>query len=341
MWGKNRRRMGIERILLEHGSGGQATARLLEEVILPELGEIVLWDSALLNVEDFASLAFTTDSFVVDPIFFPGGDIGSLAIHGTVNDLAMVGAEPLYFSLAFILEEGLELSTLRQVVSSLARAAREAGVRVVCGDTKVVPKGKGDKIFINTTGIGRLGSWRPRPENLKPGDKILISGPIADHGLTILASREGLGLEGLESDSQPLHRTVLPFLEKFGSRVKVLRDPTRGGLASVLHEFAAASGLTLLVEEEKVPIRPQVRAGCEILGLDPLYLACEGRFVALCAPETAEEMIEFLRRFKTSEEAALIGEVLPPADFPLLLKTEIGGLRPIPPLSGEPLPRIC
>ncbi len=330
-----------DRILLEHGSGGQATSKLLEEVILPVLGEVPLLDSALLEASSLTSVAFTTDSFVVDPIFFPGGDIGSLAVHGTVNDLTMVGATPLFLSVALILEEGLEISSLKKILSSLAEAAQEAKVKVVCGDTKVVPRGKADKIFINTSGIGKPGSWKPSPENLRPGDKILVSGPIADHGLAILASREGLELEGIKSDSQPLNHVVLPLLENFSSAGKILRDPTRGGLASLLHEFAAQSGCSFFLEEEKIPIRPQVRAGCEILGLDPLYLACEGRFVAVCAPEAAEEIISFLQKFQASSEASIIGKVTPRGDFPLLLKTRFGGLRPVPPLSGEPLPRIC
>ncbi len=341
MWGQDRRRMAIEKILLEHGSGGQATSRLLEEVILPVFGDVPLLDSAILETQSLKGLAFTTDSFVVDPIFFPGGDIGSLAVHGTVNDLAMVGATPLFLSVALILEEGLEVATLRKVLSSLAQAAREAGVRVICGDTKVVPRGKGDKVFINTTGLGRLNAWRPAPKSLNTGDKVIVSGPIADHGLTILAAREGLGLEGLKSDSQALHRVVLPLLEEYGSRIKLLRDPTRGGLASVLHEFAAESGRSFRLEEEKIPVRPEVRAGCEILGLDPLYLACEGRFVAVCAPEAAEEILAFLKGFAATAAASLIGEVVSADDFPVLLETRVGGLRPVPPLSGEPLPRIC
>ncbi len=333
--------MGIERIFLEHGSGGRATSQLLEEIILPILGEVSLLDSALLEGQSWEGLAFTTDSFVVDPLFFPGGDIGSLAVHGTVNDLAMVGAAPLFLSVALILEEGLETAILRKVLSSLAKAAEEARVKVICGDTKVVPRGKGDKIFINTSGLGRLGKWRPAPEKLLPGDKILVSGPIAEHGITVLAAREGLGLQGLKSDSQALHQIVLPLLEKFGSQIKFLRDPTRGGLASVLHECATECGFSFLLEEEKIPLSPQVRAGCEILGLDPLYLACEGRFVAICRGEMAENILHFLKSFEASSQAAIIGEVIPFVDFPLFLKTRIGGMRPVPPLSGEPLPRIC
>ncbi len=327
-------------ILLEHGSGGQASARLLREVILPHLGEVPLLDSAVLK--DFsASLAFTTDSFVVDPIFFPGGDIGSLAVHGTVNDLAMVGATPLFLSVAFILEEGFPLKLFSRVVASLGEAARKAGVRVVCGDTKVVPKGKGDKIFINTSGIGILkGDFVLSPSRIKEGDRVIVSGPIAEHGLCVLAAREDLGLEGLKSDSQPLHRVTEAFLSRFGPEIKVLRDPTRGGVAAVLHEFAEATGLSFILEEEKIPLRPEVKAGCELLGLDPLYLACEGRLVAVVTREIAEEAASFLRSFPEGQGACVVGEVTRER-FPLILQTCYGGLRPVPPLAGEPLPRIC
>ncbi len=334
--------MGLKEkiVLLEHGSGGRATAELIESFILPHFKDVPLLDSAILA--DFSTpLAFTTDSFVVDPIFFPGGNIGSLAVHGTVNDLAMVGAKPLFLSVAFILEEGFSLEDLATILASLAQAAQKAGVKVVCGDTKVVPKGKGDKIFINTSGIGLLSfNVTLTPKRIEAGDKVVVSGPIAAHGLTILAEREKLGLEGLKSDSQPLHRVVEALLDRFGPQVKVLRDPTRGGLASVLHEFAGECGLSFILDEEAIPIEPGVQAGCEILGLDPLYLACEGRFVAVCAPEVADEIVAFLRKFPEAQGASLIGEVARDR-FPVLLKTRFGGVRPVSPLSGEPLPRIC
>ena len=327
-------------ILLEHGSGGAATAEFLEGVILQALGEVPLLDSALISTPS-SRLAFTTDSFVVDPIFFPGGDIGSLAVHGTVNDLSMVGARPLFLSVALILEEGLSFDELERIMASLAEAARRAGVKVVCGDTKVVPKGKGDKVFINTSGLGVLeGEPFLSPARIALGDKVLVSGPIAEHGLAVLSAREKMGLSGLRSDSQPLNRVVMEFLSRFGDRVKVLRDPTRGGLASVLHEFARDTGKSFLLDEEALPLRPEVRAGCEILGLDPLYLACEGRFVAVCAPEVAEEAASFLRSFPEGEGAAVAGEVVEER-FPVLLKTRYGGVRPVPELRGEPLPRIC
>ncbi|OAG27651.1 hydrogenase expression/formation protein HypE [Thermodesulfatator autotrophicus] len=333
--------MGIDEIiLLEHGSGGKASQRLLEEVFWPHFREVPMLDAAMLTLSR-ERLAFTTDSFVVDPIFFPGGDIGSLAVHGTVNDLAMVGARPLYLSAAFILEEGLPLADLKQVVASMARAALKAGVKIICGDTKVVPRGKGDKIFINTSGLGLIPEGiKLLPENISPGDRILVSGPIADHGLTILASRENLGLEGLESDSQALNHVVFELLSQFPAEIKALRDPTRGGLASVLHEFCEAAQVGIFLEEEAIPIRPQVKAGSEILGLDPLYLACEGRFVLACEPGAAEEIKAFLQGFPETRETAVIGEVLSEPKG-LYLKTIYGGTRPVPPLSGEPLPRIC
>ncbi len=338
---KNRRRMGIDEIiLLEHGSGGKASQRLLEKVFLPYFREVPLLDAATLSLGK-QNLAFTTDSFVVDPIFFPGGDIGSLAVHGTVNDLSMVGAKPVYLSAAFILEEGLPMEDLKRVVESMALAAEKAGVKIVCGDTKVVPRGKGDKVFINTCGLGLIPEGLTlSPQNITPGDKVLVSGPIADHGLTILASRENLGLEGLKSDSQALNHVVEALISRFSTQIKAMRDPTRGGLASVLHEFSEAAKVGIFLEEESIPIRPQVKAGCEILGLDPLYLACEGRFVVVCPGDIVSDVRDFLKQFPESEEAEIIGEVVaePKGVF---LKTVFGGTRPVPPLSGEPLPRIC
>ena len=331
-----------EVVLLEHGSGGKASQRLLEEIFFPLLEHVCPLDSALLEppVEQHR-LAFTTDTFVVDPIFFPGGDIGSLAVHGTVNDLAMVGARPFYLSVAFVLEEGLALETLRRIVKSLSEAAQAADVRVVCGDTKVVPRGKGDKVFINTSGIGWVSKDVDlQPQCIKPGDKIIISGPVGEHGLAILASREGLGLEGLKSDSQAVHRPALALVEELGPALHALRDPTRGGLASALNELALAAGHSFFLEETKIPLRPEVESGCEILGLDPLYLACEGRFIAFVEASAASKALEVLSRFPSTRQASLAGEVLP-GEPKVWLKTRAGGTRLVPSLAGEPLPRIC
>ncbi|NPB09477.1 MAG: hydrogenase expression/formation protein HypE [Thermodesulfobacteria bacterium] len=332
---------GNEIILLEHGSGGQASQELLEEVFFPLLKDVLPLDSALLAPAAEGKMAFTTDTFVVTPIFFPGGDIGSLAVHGTINDLAMVGARPLYLSVAFILEEGLPLDTLKRVVSSLAEAARRAGVQVVCGDTKVVPRGKADQVFINTSGLGLVPPGTDvRPERIVPGDAIIVSGPIAEHGLAVLSAREDLGLEGLRSDSQPLHRAVSALLEELGPDLHALRDPTRGGLGSTLNELAEECRATFVLHEEALPLRPEVEAGCEILGLDPLYLACEGRFVAFVAPERAEDALAVLKRLPETDSASVVGEVVsgPPR---VLLRTRYGGTRVVTRLRGEALPRIC
>ncbi len=331
---------GNEIILLEHGSGGQASEELLEKLFFPLLKDVRPLDSALLPPSN-GRLAFTTDTFVVSPIFFPGGDIGSLAVHGTVNDLAMVGARPLFLSVAFILEEGLPIKTLKQVVSSLARAAEKAGVKVVCGDTKVVPRGKADQIFINTTGLGVVPEGTEiTPHRICPGDRILVSGPIAEHGLAVLLAREGLGLEGLKSDSQPLHQAVAALLEALGPELHALRDPTRGGLGSVLNELARSCGATFLLQEKDLPLRPEVEAGCEILGLDPLYLACEGCFLAFVSSGAAEKALAVLHKQPETREARIIGEVRKgPAQ--VVLQTKVGGHRLIKSLHGEPLPRIC
>ncbi len=332
-----------EIILLDHGSGGRATYELLNKVFRPHLKEVLLLDSAILDLDRPGRLAFTTDSFVVSPIFFPGGDIGSLAVHGTVNDLAMVGASPLYLSVAFILEEGFLLTELEKVVISLAQAAKEAGVKVVCGDTKVVPKSKGDKVYLNTTGVGVIPPGvELLPQRIQPGDEILVSGPVGDHGLAVLSAREKLGLSGLKSDSQPLNRLVQALIEALGPKLHALRDPTRGGLATTMNELAAEAGVEILLDEAFIPVREEVRAGSEILGLDPLYLACEGRLVAFVEKGAGEEALSVLRDYPEGEEASVIGQVLSAKDKPrVILKTAFGGERLLPMLSGEPLPRIC
>ncbi len=334
---------GNEIILLDHGSGGKATYELLERVFRPHLRDVLLLDSAILEPEPQGRIAFTTDSFVVSPIFFPGGDIGSLAVHGTVNDLAMVGAIPRYLSVGFILEEGFALKDLERIVCSLAKAAKEAGVKVVCGDTKVVPRGKGDQIYINTTGLGFIPEEVDlHPHRIEEGDQILVSGPVGDHGLAVLSARENMGLEGLKSDSQPLNDLVSQLLEALGPKVHVLRDPTRGGVATTLNELAFEAQCEIVLEEGLIPIRAAVRAGADILGLDPLYLACEGRLLAFVEKGSGQEALEILRNHPRGQEAALIGEVSSKGQKArVILKTAYGGQRPLPMLSGEPLPRIC
>jgi len=331
-----------EKVSLAHGSGGLATARLVREVFVETFA-----DPELDRLEDQARIVlpegqpvFTTDAFVVDPVFFPGGDIGRLAVCGTVNDLAVGGARPLYLGCAFILEEGLALADLRRIAESMKRAADEAGVRLVTGDTKVVPRGAADRVFITTSGVGvvppglDLGAHR-----LRPGDRILVSGPLGDHGAAVVDARGELGLEhDIVSDCQPLADLVEALVSQVP--VHALRDPTRGGLAAVLNEWAQASGLDLTVEEAAVPVRNAVRGLCELLGLDPLYLACEGRVVAAVPSAAADAALALLRRHPRGREAARIGEVNG-AGGTVILETPIGGRRLLDLPVGEPLPRIC
>src|SRR3954462_12053911 len=288
----------VDRVLLGHGSGGKLSAQLVERMFLPAFGNSTLNqlnDQATFSI-DGVRLAMTTDSFVVKPLFFPGGDIGSLAVHGTVNDLAMGGAQPLYLSVAFILEEGLPMESLERIADSLRRAAHAAGIEIVTGDTKVVEQGKGDGLFINTTGIGvvpkglLLGSERARP-----GDRIILSGSIGDHGIAILAKREGLEFETtIESDTAPLHKLVDAMLGT-GAAVRCMRDPTRGGLSSSLNEIASRSQVGMVIDEESIPVREEVRGACEMLGLDPLYVANEGKMIAIVEPESADRVVEAMK----------------------------------------------
>jgi len=333
-----------EQIVLGHGSGGKLTEQLIERVFLPAFGNPLLDkldDQAVLEING-SRLAFTTDSFVVTPIFFPGGDIGRLAVNGTVNDLAMSGARPLYLAGAFILEEGLATDDLRRVVESMSAAAKEAGVQLVTGDTKVVNRGKGDKIFISTTGIGIV----EKPVNIsaamaRPGDKIILSGYIGDHGMAILSQRENLEFEGvIESDCASLHQLVADMLD-VTSEIHCLRDPTRGGVATVLHEIANKSKTGMLLQETEVPVRDTVRGACEILGLDPLYVANEGKLIAVVAPSVANEVLKRMHLNPLGTEARIIGEVVSEHPVMVLMKTEIGGTRVLDTLFGEQLPRIC
>jgi len=332
-------------ILLAHGGGGRLTQMLIEKVFLdafrnPALA--ALHDGAVLGV-DGGRLAFSTDSYVVRPLFFPGGDIGSLAVHGTVNDVAMCGARPIALSAGFILEEGLPMEDLRRVVRSMKEAAAHSGVPIVTGDTKVVDRGKGDGIFINTTGLGLVPPGiEIDPRRARPGDAVLLSGPIADHGIAILSVREGLRFETeLKSDSAPLHALVERILAAAGGDVHVLRDPTRGGVASALNEIASLSGAGIRISEAAIPVREEVRGACEILGLDPLYVANEGKCLAIVAREKAEAVLSAMRKDPLGREAAVIGDVVDEHRGKVVLRSRIGGSRVVEMLSGEPLPRIC
>ncbi|HDR46478.1 MAG TPA: hydrogenase expression/formation protein HypE, partial [Geoalkalibacter subterraneus] len=288
-------------------------------------------------------VAFTTDSYVVDPIFFPGGNIGDLAVNGTVNDLAMAGARPLYLSVGLILEEGLPISELEQVLDSMKAAAMAADVRIVTGDTKVVPRGKGDKIFINTAGIGVFEHDREiLGSSARPGDQILVSGTLGDHGMAVLAGREGLELQSpIESDSAPLNFMVADLLRELGDALHVLRDPTRGGVATTLKEIAMQSDVDLTLEETDLPVSDAVRGACAILGLDPLFVANEGKLLAFVAPQQADAALAIMRRHRAGRQAAIIGEVTGQSAGKVFLRTAIGGLRAIEMLAGEQLPRIC
>ncbi len=333
-----------KQVLLDHGSGGRATHELIQKVFAPLLGNPYLEamnDSAVMDLPG-QRLALTTDSYVVDPLIFPGGDIGSLAVHGTINDLAMSGARPLYLTAGFILEEGLEVALLESIVRSMAEAAREAGVAVVAGDTKVVPRGKADKLFINTAGVGIVPAGvSVGGEKAQPGDAVLINGTIGDHGTAVLCTREGLSMEGdIRSDSAPLHTLTSALLEAC-PRVHVLRDPTRGGVATTLNEIARQSRVGIRLFEEALPIRPDVAGACEILGLDPLYMANEGKVLVVLPREDAEKALTLMRRHALGREAALIGEVIAEDPGRVVLKTRIGGHRIVDMLRGEPLPRIC
>ena len=330
-------------IVLGHGSGGKLTSELIEKMFLPAFSNPLLDkldDQAVLEING-CRLAFTTDSFVVTPIFFPGGDIGDLAINGTVNDLAMSGARPLYLSVAFILEEGLPTEELQRVVGSMRAAALAAGVQLVTGDTKVVNHGKGDKIFITTSGVGII----EKPVNIsasraRPGDKVLLSGYIGDHGMAIMSQRENLEFEGrIESDTAPLHGLVAAMLE--AGEVRCLRDPTRGGVATTLNEIAARSRVGIQIRENQIPVRESVKGACEILGMDALYVANEGKLVAVVAAEPASAIVARMRELPWGRDARIIGEIVSEHPGMVLMKTEIGGTRVLDVMFGEQLPRIC
>jgi len=339
-----REAMADEIILLAHGAGGGKSAELVREVFLARFDNATLarlGDAAVL--EAGGRLAFTTDAFVVEPIFFPGGDIGKLAVCGTVNDLAAMGAAPVALSAAFILEEGLELETLRRVVDSMAGAARAAGVPIVTGDTKVVPRGSADKLFITTTGIGALPAGRPlpAPERAAAGDAVIVSGTLADHGMAVMIHREGLDFTSeIRSDCAPLAEMVAALLDAVPD-AHCLRDPTRGGLAAVLNELATSAGVCIEVEEERIPVRPDVRVACELLGIDPLHVANEGKMVIILPAEYADAALSVLRNHPFGTNAALIGQVQPAPAGRVHLRTPLGTLRILDVPAGDLLPRIC
>jgi hydrogenase expression/formation protein HypE len=345
--------VNYKHVLLGHGSGGKLSADLIQRLFVPGFGGDVLAaleDQATLdlgdrrsrNTQPGARIAFTTDAFVVRPLFFPGGDIGSLAVHGTVNDLAVGGAEPRFLSAAFILEEGLPMEDLRRIVGSMRRACDDAGVELVTGDTKVVDRGKGDQVFITTSGIGIVPEGRNLSiRNARAGDCVLVSGTVGDHGISIMSVREGLEFETvLESDTAPLHDLTRAMLEACPA-IRLMRDPTRGGVSSALNELAAASQVGVRLDEAAIPVRPEVRAACEMLGLDPLYVANEGKLIAIAPPEDAERLLAAMRRHPLGENAAVIGEIVDDHPGMVVMRSLIGGERVVAMLSGEQLPRIC
>jgi hydrogenase expression/formation protein HypE len=334
-----------ERIQLAHGSGGRLMSDLIERVFMgkfnsPELHRKL--DSATLPKLS-KPLVFTTDSYVVDPIFFPGSDIGELAICGTVNDLSMSGACPLFISVGFILEEGLDFESLETVVTSMSRAAVEAGVEIVTGDTKVVNRGSADKLFINTSGIGCIEHhYDFVPEQIRIGDRVLLSGTVADHGIAVLTGREGLSFESsVVSDTAPLNRLVATMIAAGGEGIRVMRDPTRGGVASALNELAEAAGIEMVLSETEIPVQPAVAGACELLGFDPLYVANEGKLVAVVSPEHCEVILGAMRSHPLGRNAALIGEVVEGRAGLVSMRTAIGGSRIVDMMVGEQLPRIC
>lgn len=338
------------RIDMGHGAGGKAAAQLIEELFLAAFDNPYLRqgdDGARLPLPAFPNgqgrLVMATDGHVVSPLFFPGGDVGCLSVHGTVNDVAMSGATPLWLSASFILEEGFPLAELQRIVRSMAAAARAAGVPIVTGDTKVVEKGKGDGVFISTTGVGVVPPGVDiAGRNARAGDVLLLSGTIGDHGVAVLSQRESLAFETtIESDTAALHTLVAAMLHAAPGAVRVLRDPTRGGLATTLNEIARQSGVGMLLQEAAIPVRPQVDAACELLGLDPLYVANEGKLVAVCAPEAADAVLAAMRAHPLGAEAARIGEVTTDPHHFVQMATRFGGRRVVDWLSGEQLPRIC
>jgi len=336
-----------EVVTLSHGSGGKATHNLIEGLFAPAFSNPLLEtmdDAATFALNGNPSrLAFTTDTFVVNPLFFPGGDIGQLAVHGTVNDLAVAGAQPLFLSAGFILEEGFSIADLRRIVDSMAQAASDAGVQVVTGDTKVVERGKADGVFINTTGVGLVkGQWPMGQMHAQPGDRILINGPVGDHGIAVMLAREALEIETeVQSDTAALNGLVDGLLQAVGDGVHCLKDPTRGGLATSLNEIALASEVAVALDERLIPVSTGVRGACEILGLDPLTIANEGKLIAVVQRDAALPALRALQAHPLGREAAVIGEVRADPPAMVFLRTQLGGARVLDMLVGDPLPRIC
>lgn len=337
--------MNSDLILLGHGSGGRLSHQLLDELIIPVLcqGAVSEQNDAAVLESVTGRLAYTTDSFVVDPIFFPGGTIGSLAVHGTVNDLAMMGARPLWLSVGLIIEEGFGKTELKAILKDMRQAADRAGVKIVTGDTKVVPRGKADKIFISSSGIGVIEhGLEIHGANARAGDAIIVSGTIGDHGIAVMAGREGLEVGAdIVSDSAALNGLAGEIIAAVGGALHVLRDPTRGGVATTLKEIALQSGVSVTLREEALPITPAVRGVCSLLGLDPLFVANEGKLLAFVAPESAEAALAVIRRHPLGARAALIGTVEGALPGRVRMETVVGGLRTVEMLSGEQLPRIC
>jgi hydrogenase expression/formation protein HypE len=332
-------------VIMGHGSGGKLSQDLITGLFLPPFDNPVLRagnDAGVVDMADGARLAISTDSHVVWPLFFPGGDIGRLAVCGTVNDVAMMGARPLYLTAGFILEEGLELGLLEQVVDSMRQAASEAGVQIIAGDTKVVERGKADGLYINTAGVGQVWEGANIGGNqAKPGDVVILSGTIGDHGIAVLEARGELGFESnIASDVAPLNHLVQVMLET-SKQIHVLRDPTRGGVASSLNEIAVQSQVSIVLDERSIPVRPAVQAACEMLGFDPLYIANEGKVLAIVAQEDADAVLEAMRRTRYGEESLVVGRVEEEPEGRVLMKTAIGTTRIVDLLAGEMLPRIC
>jgi hydrogenase expression/formation protein HypE len=336
--------MRSDRILLDHGSGGKMSHRLISDTMLPVFQSPVLSrldDGAVLNIGGIR-VAFSTDTFTVDPIFFPGGNIGDLAVNGTVNDISMCGATPQFLSTGLVIEEGFPTADLERILKGMGIAAQEAGVEVVTGDTKVVPKGSSDKIFINTSGIGLIPDGVDiSGRNARAGDKIILSGNIGDHAIAVLTQREGMTFESsIESDTAPLNHMVKKMLS-VSREIHVLRDPTRGGVGTALNEIAVGSGVGMIIHEQRIPVRDDVAAICELMGFDPLYLANEGKLLAVVEPDHAEKLLSVMKGDRYGKDASIIGEVISDNPGMVSLKTRIGGERVIQMLTGEQLPRIC
>ena len=336
--------MSIDKILLDHGSGGKASHSLIADFLVPEFENPILGqldDGAILDIEG-ERLAFSTDTYVVDPVFFPGGNIGDLAVNGTVNDLAMCGARPLYLSVGLIIEEGFSMVDLTRILKAMRKAATKADVLIVTGDTKVVPNGAADKIFINTSGVGLIPDGvHISGHNARPGDKVILSGTIADHGIAVLTQREGMAFESpIQSDTAPLNHMVREMMAA-SDQIHALRDPTRGGVGTSLNEIAAQSNVGVKIYEDNLLIRKEVAGICELLGFDPLYVANEGKLVGFVGPDHAERILEIIRSNEYGKDACMIGEVIADSPGKVFMKTRIGGTRIVGMLTGDQIPRIC